>query len=135
MSGTYKSYKGRRKTGGRRRSAYTAGIRRGTPSKTPGKTEIKLIVCLLIAAVFSIARLVFPDAFAQVRGTLKEYVGGSVDLKSAVAVIGEAINGEKEIAEAFSEAYGYAFGINHYDEDTDGEFISVMSESADEERV
>ena len=111
MISGYRAYRGPKRRGNKRRRLANSNIDKASKERRTRRLETRLIICLFIAAVFSIARLILPGTFASVRENIKRYIGANVDLKSAAAVIGEALNGEKSVSEAFSEAYGYAFGI------------------------
>ena len=107
----YRSYNGRKRSD--RVHAKRAGSNPETKARAAKKRETRLIVCLLIAAMFSITRLFFPSVFSDIKGSVSECLGGNVDLKSAVRVLGEAVSGEKEVYDAVAEAFSYTFGTEH----------------------
>jgi hypothetical protein len=136
MTSSYRNYKGAKRRGTKKRRKAYAYMDTAARERHTRRMESRLVVCLFIAALFSIARLVLPGTFANVREEFKRYIGGSVDLKSAAAVIGEALNGEKSVSEAFSEAYGYAFGIERAEDRDQRDVIEVIEQSgSDAERV
>ena len=77
--------------------------------KRAERLEIKLIICLSAAAVFSISSLLFPAFFGEIRQTVGNAIGINADFKSAASVVGEAIRGETEASEALSAACSYIF--------------------------
>ncbi len=107
MNGAYRPYNGEsRKFDNRRVRAYGGKAK----DKYVKSVEIRLTVCLAIAAVLSVTRLVFPTFFSGVKSEVAEAIGINADIKSAATVIGEAIEGEKRPGEAFTEACSYVFG-------------------------
>ena len=107
MNGAYRPYNGgSRKFESRRARAYGGKAK----DRYVKSVEIRLTVCLAIAAVLSVSRLVFPGFFSGVKNEVAEAIGINADIKNAATVIGEAIEGEKSPGEAFTEACSYIFG-------------------------
>ena len=107
MNGAYKPYNGgSRKTFKKRARAYDGRAK----DRYVKSVEIRLTVCLAIAAALSVTRLVFPAFFSGVKNEVAEAIGINADIKSAANVIGEAIEGEKSPGEAFTQACAYVFG-------------------------
>ena len=115
-------------------------VRRGharSKSRTPAKRTmdiktqirtIKLIACVVIFLAAVIIRTFFPAFFA----TVGEHVTTSVDYRTALAILGEGVSGEREFIAAVGEAFTYAFRGGVPDApDTQNEPVIDVSDSAD----
>ena len=107
MNGAYKPYNGGSRKAINRRARTYGGKAKDRYVKS---VEIRLTVCLAIAAALSVTRLIFPAFFSGVKNEVAEAIGINADIKSAADVIGEAIAGEKSPGEAFTQACAYVFG-------------------------
>ena len=101
-----------RKTTSGRNQMYIGKNRRHTRGKRGDRGEtvtLKLMICVSIVAVILLFKTVFPGAADSIGNKILYAISGDVDYKSALVSIGEAVSGERDVAEAFAEAYAYAF--------------------------
>jgi len=98
-------YRGRRRSGrrcqpsGRRKTGQDAGY------NISGKLAASLWILFLAVAL----RVLFPQQVESVKGAVLEAMAGDVDYKAAIAVMGEAVRGERDFKDALFEAYDHAF--------------------------
>ncbi len=87
------------------------------------RRAVRLWCCVAIIAIAVFVKLLFPDLVENVQVEALNVLGGNVDYKAALAVMGEAVAGEKGFGEAVTEACQYAFRI------TDDEAIEADAEA------
>ena len=93
------------------RARRTRSVRSRTSTnrtEASGKTTVrtvKLVVCASIFAMAALLKVLFPGAITYIG----DKVTAAVDYKSALAVLGEGISGEKKFMSAVGEAFVYAF--------------------------
>ena len=97
---------GRRRHSRVRRRTGSAGrsVRAGADAKTQRRAG-KLTVCAGIFLLAVVTRLLFPGFYAVVGDAITK----TVDYRTALAILGEGISGEREFIAAVGEAFTYAF--------------------------
>lgn len=101
-----------RKTNGGRTSVYTGKSRRHTRRARRDRWEsvtAKLMICVSIVAAIMLFKTMFPGAADSVGNRILYAISRDVDYKAVLVSIGEAVSGERDVSEAFAEAYAYAF--------------------------
>ena len=71
--------------------------------------DVKLAVSVSILGGLLLLRSLAPAAFSDLRAQLSS----SVDLRAAFAAVGEGISGRREMTEALTEAYRFAFSPDY----------------------
>lgn len=89
---------------------------------------IKVLICVFVVIVMLIIKLMLPDTMDTMKDSIKSWVSGDVDYRSAMTVMGEAMMGKKNVFEALPEAYSYAFGII---DETNEAFTVVNTDTPD----
>ena len=97
-----------------RRRAHSAAKSRGTATSarcTDAKKPGPLAVCLAVLAFTVVIHFVFPH-FSRAVG---DKVSTVVDYRTAFAMLGEGVSGERRLGEALTEAWAAAFRIDDAD--------------------
>ena len=95
---------GRRSRSRVRRRTGSAAVRAGADMKTRRRAR-KLTVCAGIFLLAVVTRLMFPGFYTVVGDRITTVV----DYRTALAILGEGISGERQFITAVGEAFTYAF--------------------------
>ena len=76
------------------------------------KLYIKTVVCGALIIAIILVKLIIPGTAEKLKDYTFRAVMGNIDYKSAIAVFGQVINGEKRLSSAVREAYSYAFSLS-----------------------
>lgn len=116
-------YEGKTRYRGRRRSgrSHPPSGRRKTGQDTGYNVSGKLAASLWILFLAVALRVLFPQQVESVKQSVLEAMAGDVDYKAAIAVMGEAVRGERGFGDAISAACEHAFSGRVSDVDAMGE--------------
>ncbi|MBQ6540111.1 MAG: M23 family metallopeptidase [Oscillospiraceae bacterium] len=92
------------------------------------KRAVKLAICLVLFGAAAFVKTVFPGAVDKTRDDALGLIGGNVDYRAAIAVLGETVSGEKDLKEGMAEAYRYAFRT-----ETGGDTLEAGAEAEEQE--
>ena len=98
------------------------------PTNREIRRVMRLLGCIVILIMAISVKTLFPDTVQGIRVKALNILGGNVDYKEALTVMGEAVAGEKAFGEAIGEAYDYAFTIA-------GEADNAIEASVTEEKT